>query len=81
MTPTWHNLLLQVSKPYTSFFTDENLGSMKLIVQPSDGETGRQHDDVDNLHGNLGDANYEQADEHEYGDEDGGMDFEGFGDD
>ena len=43
---------------------------MKLIVQPSDGETGRQHDDVDNLHGNLGDANYEQADEHEYGDED-----------
>lgn len=69
------NFLLQVSKPYTSFFTDENLGSMKL-------ETG-EHDEVDNnanLHGNLGDVDHEQvADDPDYGDEDG--DMEGFGDD
>nr|XP_023920246.1 probable helicase MAGATAMA 3 isoform X2 [Quercus suber] len=80
----WNNLVesaenrkcfIQVSKPYISFFTDENLGSMKL-------ETG-EHDEVDNnanLHGSLGDVGHEQVvDDLDYGDEDG--DMEGFGDD
>lgn len=89
----WNNLvqsaekrdcLIKVSKPYTSFFADENLDSMKVKnVEPSYGEAG-QHDEADNnvpLHDNHGDADHGQADDQDFGDGDVDMDDGGFEDD
>ncbi|KAG6711208.1 hypothetical protein I3842_05G042000 [Carya illinoinensis] len=83
----WNNLVesaekrdccIKVSKPYTSFFTDESLDSMR--AEPSYGETGQQ-DEVDNnapLPDNHGDADHGQADDHDFGDGDMDMDDGGF---
>lgn len=85
----WNNLVesaekrdcfIKVSKPYTSFFTDENLDSMKVKnVEPS-----HDDDEVDNnatLHDNPVDADHGPADEQDYGDGDVDMDDGGFDDD
>ncbi|XP_041011568.1 probable helicase MAGATAMA 3 isoform X3 [Juglans microcarpa x Juglans regia] len=82
----WNNLVesaekrdccIKVSKPYTSFFTDENLDSMRAKnAEPSYGETGQQ-DEVDNnapLPDNHGDADHGQADDPDFGDGDMDMD-------
>ncbi|XP_059433882.1 probable helicase MAGATAMA 3 isoform X1 [Corylus avellana] len=75
------NCFFKVSKPYTSFFTDENLDSMKVKnVEPLDGEAGQPDEDAF-FHVNHGDADQGLADEHDYGDGDGDMDVGGMDDD
>ncbi|XP_044479104.1 probable helicase MAGATAMA 3 isoform X1 [Mangifera indica] len=75
--------LFKVSKPYASFFSDENWESMKPKpkvedrgVQPMD--VDGQHDNETNaLYANTGDADQEQADDNDYGDGDGNGDGDG----
>lgn len=78
-------MLLQVSKPYTAFFSDENLKSMVAKDQsmPEDAEGGMAVDNNAPIYSNLGDAEQGQAaDENEYGDGDGdGDDDGGYGED
>ncbi|XP_059591311.1 probable helicase MAGATAMA 3 isoform X4 [Vitis vinifera] len=79
------NCLLKVSKPYTAFFSDENLKSMVAKDQsmPEDAEGGMAVDNNAPIYSNLGDAEQGQAaDENEYGDGDGdGDDDGGYGED
>lgn len=77
------NCLLKVSKPYTAFFSDENLKSMVAKDQsmPEDAEGGMAVDNNAPIYSNLGDAEQGQAaDENEYGDGDGDDDG-GYGED
>ncbi|XP_008218818.1 PREDICTED: probable helicase MAGATAMA 3 isoform X2 [Prunus mume] len=76
----WNNLVesaekrdsvFKVSKPYASFFSDENLESMAIKKESSMEEV--QNDELDNDPGsyNLGDADQAQGDDNDYGDGDG----------
>lgn len=68
--------LLQVSKPYASFFSDENLESMRKNattdnVQGADGHV--PHDDETMHYANTGDADQGQADDIDNADGDAEM--------
>lgn len=72
---------MQVSKPYASFFSDENLESMAIKKESSMEEV--QNDELDNDPGsyNFGDADQAQGDDNDYGDGDGDADMGDGGDD
>ncbi|ONI36034.1 hypothetical protein PRUPE_1G566100 [Prunus persica] len=75
------NSLFKVSKPYASFFSDENLESMAIKKESSMEEV--QNDELDNDPGsyNFGDADQAQGDDNDYGDGDGEADMGDGGDD
>ncbi|XP_034220358.1 probable helicase MAGATAMA 3 isoform X9 [Prunus dulcis] len=86
----WNNLVesaekrdsvFKVSKPYASFFSDENLESMAIKKESSMEEV--QNDELDNDPGsyNFGDADQAQGDDNDYGDGDGEADMGDGGDD
>ncbi|KAK9279538.1 hypothetical protein L1049_013217 [Liquidambar formosana] len=78
------NCLFKVSKPYTSFLSDENLDSMQVEDQSMTQDMEGQPDDVEynaGAFGNPADADQGQADENDYGDGDGDGDDGGVDDD
>ncbi|XP_038881790.1 probable helicase MAGATAMA 3 isoform X2 [Benincasa hispida] len=75
----WNNLvesarkrdcLYKVSKPYTTFLSDENVESMRVKNEPPVGPTGDRDETEANApqEPNAGDANQAQADENDFGD-------------
>lgn len=76
-------LLLQVSKPYGLFLSDENLETMrpkKDEPQLDETEMPNEVDNVASVYGNSGDVEPVQGDDNDYGDGDGEMAY-GDGDD
>ena len=80
-------MLLQVSKPYTGFFSDESIKSM-TVKEQSMPECTEGAMDVDNnapnIYSNMGDAEQgHAAEENDYGDGDGDGDGDdgGYGED
>lgn len=61
---------MQVSKPFASFFHDENLESMQVRVQLSE-QREAQNDDTDNNASNYIEADQRMMEENEDGDGDG----------
>ena len=69
---------MQVSQPYASFFSDENLETMAIKKEFS---LEVENDEVDNYAGsyNFGGADPAEGEENDYGD--GGMDIDDGGND
>ncbi|KAF7842677.1 putative helicase MAGATAMA 3 [Senna tora] len=71
------NSLFKVSKPYSSFFDDENLTSMTADIP----EVPDEDDDNVPLYNAVADADQVQAEENDYGDGDADMDDAGYDED
>ena len=78
-----HHYVLQVSKPYTSFLSDESIESMRVGSESAVGPTGERDESDANAppEPNAGDADQAPADDNEFGDGDEDMYEGGFEED
>lgn len=74
---------LQVSKPYTTFLSDESVESMRVKNEPPVGPMGEKDETEANAQQepNAGDADQAQADDNDFGDGDEEMYEGGFEED
>lgn len=75
--------ILQVSKPYTSFLSDEGVESMRVKSESAVRPTGERDETEANApqEPNAGDADQAQGDDNDFGDGEEDMDEGGFEED